>query len=141
MIYKQIGTTTNKLTKVPHKLSPFETIARTPVEYIEDNENKENYKRYKAVQFISGEFSEEEYKPIIRNNENLYYRDLIIIDIDEIELNSNQAINLVKRELQEFKYLLYATLNHTEDKPRFRLVLEPTKKMNENEYGFVKYEF
>ena len=134
MIYKQIGTTTNKLTKVHHKLSPFETIAMTPVEIIEDNENKENYKRYKAVQFISGEFSEEEYKPIIRNNENLYYRDLIIIDIDEIELNSNQAINLVKRELQEFKYLLYATLNHTEDKPRFRLVLEPTKKMNENEY-------
>lgn len=134
MIYKQIGTTTNKLTKVHHKLSPFETIAMTPVELIEDNENKENYKRYKAVQFISGEFSEEEYKPIIRNNENLYYRDLIIIDIDEIELNSNQAINLVKRELQEFKYLLYATLNHTEDKPRFRLVLEPTKKMNENEY-------
>lgn len=134
MIYKQIGTTTNKLTKVHHKLSPFETIAMTPVEIIEDNENKENYKRYKAVQFISGELSEEEYKPIIRNNENLYYRDLIIIDIDEIELNSNQAINLVKHELQEFKYLLYATLNHTEDKPRFRLVLEPTKKMNENEY-------
>lgn len=106
----------------------------TPVEIIEDNENKENYKRYKAVQFISGEFSEEEHKPIIRNNENLYYRDLIIIDIDEIELNSTQAIDLIKRELQEFKYLLYATLNHTEDKPRFRLVLEPTKKMNENEY-------
>lgn len=134
MIYKQIGTTTNKLTKVHHKLSPFETIAMTPVEIIEDNETKENYKRYKAVQFISGEFSEEEYKPIIRNNENLYYRDLIIIDIDEIELNSTQSINLIERELQEFKYLLYATLNHTEEKPRFRLVLEPTKKMNENEY-------
>lgn len=134
MIYKQIGTTTNKLTKVHHKLSPFETIAITPIEIIEDTENKENYKRYKAIQFVSGEFSEEEKKPIIRNNENLYYRDLIIIDIDEIELNSNQAINLIKCELQEFKYLLYATLNHTEDKPRFRLVLEPTKKMNENEY-------
>ena len=134
MIYKQIGTTTNRLTKVNHKLSPFETIAMTPVEIIEDNENKENYKRYKAVQFISGEFSEEEHKPIIRNNENLYYRDLIIIDIDEIELNSTQAIDLIKRELQEFKYLLYATLNHTEEKPRFRLILEPTKKMNEKEY-------
>ena len=134
MIYKQIGTTTNKLTKVHHKLSPFETIAITPIEIIEDTENKENYKRYKAIQFVSGEFSEEEKKPIIRNNENLYYRDLIIIDIDEIELNSNQAINLIERKLQEFKYLLYATLNHTEDKPRFRLVLEPTKKMNENEY-------
>lgn len=134
MIYKQIGTTTNRLTKVNHKLSPFETIAMTPVEIIEDNENKENYKRYKAVQFVSGEFSEEEHKPIIRNNENLYYRDLIIIDIDEIELNNTQAIDLIKRELQEFKYLLYATLNHTEEKPRFRLILEPTKKMNENEY-------
>lgn len=134
MIYKQIGTTTNKLTKVNHKLSPFETLAITPVDIIEDNENKENYKHYKATQFVSGEFSEEEHKPIIRNNENLYYRDLIIIDIDEIELNSTQAINLIERELQEFKYLLYATLNHTEDKPRFRLVLEPTKKMNENEY-------
>lgn len=134
MIYKQIGTTTNRLTKVNHKLSPFETLAITPVDIIDDNENKENYKCYKATQFVSGEFSEEEYKPIIRNNENLYYRDLIIIDIDEIELNSNQAIDLIKRELQKFKYLLYATLNHTEEKPRFRLVLEPTKKMNESEY-------
>ena len=134
MIYKQIGTTTNKLTKVHHKLSPFETLAITPVDIIEDNEDKEYYKRYKATQFVSGEFSEEEHKPIIRNNENLYYRDLIIIDIDEIELNSNQAINLIERELQEFKYLLYATLNHTEEKPRFRLILEPTKKMNESEY-------
>lgn len=134
LIYKQIGTTTNKLTKVKHELSPFEALAMTPVEIIEDNENKENYKCYKAVQFISGEFSEEEHKPIIRNNENLYYRDLIIIDIDEIELNSTQAINLIERELQKFKYLLYATLNHTEEKPRFRLILEPTKKMNENEY-------
>ena len=79
MIYKQIGTTTNKLTKVHHKLSPFETIAMTPVEIIEDTENKENYKRYKATQFVSGEFSEEANQPIIRNNENLYYRDLILL--------------------------------------------------------------
>ena len=134
MIYTQTGTVTNKLKKVKSQSSPFDTLAITPVDIIEDNEDKEHYKRYKATQFISGEFSEEEHKPIIRNNENLYYRDLIIIDIDEIELNSNQAINLIERELQEFKYLLYATLNHTEDKPRFRLVLEPTKKMNENEY-------
>ena len=70
MIYKQIGTTTNKLTKVHHKLSPFETLAITPVDIIEDNEDKEYYKRYKATQFVSGEFSEEEHKPIIRNNEN-----------------------------------------------------------------------
>ena len=134
MIYTQTGTVTNKLKKVKSQSSSFDTLAITPVDIIEDNEDKEHYKRYKATQFVSGEFSEEEHNPIIRNNENLYYRDLIIIDIDEIELNSNQAINLIERELQEFKYLLYATLNHTEEKPRFRLVLEPTKKMNESEY-------
>lgn len=134
MIYTQTGTVTNKLKKVKSQSSPFDTLAITPVDIIGDNEDKEHYKRYKATQFVSGEFSEEEHKPIIRNNENLYYRDLIIIDIDEIELNSTQAINLIERELQEFKYLLYATLNHTEEKPRFRLVLEPTKKMNESEY-------
>lgn len=134
MIYIQTGTVTNKLKKIKSQSSPFDTLAITPVDIIEDNEDKEHYKHYKATQFVSGEFSEEEHKPIIRNNENLYYRDLIIIDIDEIELNSTQAINLIERELQEFKYLLYATLNHTEEKPRFRLVLEPTKKMNESEY-------
>jgi len=134
LIYTQTGTVTNKLKKVKSQSSPFDTLAITPVDIIGDNEDKEHYKRYKATQFVSGEFSEEEHKPIIRNNENLYYRDLIIIDIDEIELNSTQAINLIERELQEFKYLLYATLNHTEEKPRFRLVLEPTKKMNESEY-------
>lgn len=134
MIYIQTGTVTNKLKKIKSQSSPFDTLAITPVDIIEDNEDKEHYKHYKATQFVSGEFSEEEHKPIIRNNENLYYRDLIIIDIDEIELNSTQAINLIERELQEFKYLLYATLNHTEEKPRFKLVLEPTKKMNESEY-------
>ena len=134
MIYIQTGTVKNKLKKIKSQSSPFDTLAITPVDIIEDNEDKEHYKHYKATQFVSGEFSEEEHKPIIRNNENLYYRDLIIIDIDEIELNSTQAINLIERELQEFKYLLYATLNHTEEKPRFRLVLEPTKKMNESGY-------
>ena len=114
MIYIQTGTVTNKLKKIKSQSSPFDTLAITPVDIIEDNEDKEHYKHYKATQFVSGEFSEEEHKPIIRNNENLYYRDLIIIDIDEIELNSTQAINLIERELQEFKYLLYATLNHTE---------------------------
>ena len=51
LIYKQIGTTTNKLTKVNHKLSPFETIAMTPVEIIEDNENKENYNKISFLYF------------------------------------------------------------------------------------------
>lgn len=134
MIYKQIGTLTNKLIKVQSNKPPFETIAITQPTIIDDNENKENYKKYQAIQIISGEFSEERNKPIIRNNNNLYYRDLIIVDIEDIDINSEQAIALVQRKLQDFKYLLYATIRHTEEKPRLRLILDPTKKMNEKEY-------
>ena len=46
MIYKQIGTLTNKLIKVQSNKPPFETIAITQPTIIDDNENKENYKKY-----------------------------------------------------------------------------------------------
>ena len=134
MIYKQIGTITNKLTKITSDQSPFQLLSITPPSIIKDSENKEQYKKYKATQFVSGEFSEEANQPIIRNNENLYYRDLIIIDIENTGYNSQQAIKLIDSKLQLYKYLLYATINHTEENPRFRLILPPSKKMNEKEY-------
>ena len=134
MIYKQIGTITNKLTKITSDQSPFQLLSITPPSIIKDSEDKEQYKKYKATQFVSGEFSEEANQPIIRNNENLYYRDLIIIDIENTGYNSQQAIKLIDSKLQLYKYLLYATINHTEENPRFRLILPPSKKMNEKEY-------
>ena len=134
MIYKQIGTITNKLIKITSDQSPFQLLSITPPSIIKDSEDKEQYKKYKATQFVSGEFSEEANQPIIRNNENLYYRDLIIIDIENTGYNSQQAIKLIDSKLQLYKYLLYATINHTEENPRFRLILPPSKKMNEKEY-------
>lgn len=149
MIYKQIGTITNKLTKITSDQSPFQLLSITQPSIIKDSEDKEQYKKYNAIQFVSGEFSEETNQPIIRNNENLYYRDLIIIDIENTGYNSQQAIKLIDSKLQLYKYLLYATINHTEENPRFRLILPPSKKMNEKEYKttiiynyeYVKYEF
>ena len=68
MIYKQIGTRTNKLTKITSDQSPFQLLSITPPSIIKDSEDKEQYKKYKATQFVSGEFSEEANQPIIRNN-------------------------------------------------------------------------
>ncbi|XBC16575.1 primase alpha helix C-terminal domain-containing protein (plasmid) [Streptococcus thermophilus] len=68
-----------------------------------------------------------------RNNASLLYRDLIFLDYDELEASTDFP-RVVHEALQDYSYTIYPTIKHTAEKPRYRLVVKPTDKMDEQTY-------
>ncbi|MCE2225327.1 hypothetical protein GPW67_07055, partial [Streptococcus thermophilus] len=68
-----------------------------------------------------------------RNNASLLYRDLIFLDYDELE-NNIDFPRVVHEALQGYSYIIYPTIKHTKEKPRYRLVVRPSDKMDEQTY-------
>lgn len=131
MIYEARGYSTN-LYKFD-KIEPFEYITRFKPLVMPDGEDIEHYKRFNAPYCISGRVREVkgQYK---RSNDTLIARDLIFIDYDEIEETPQAFKNRVHKCLNAISYVLYPTIKHTEEKPRYRLVVKPEREMNKAEY-------
>lgn len=68
-----------------------------------------------------------------RNNASLIYRDLIFLDYDELE-DSTDFPSVVNNALHGYSYIIYPTIKHTKEKPRYRLVVKPSDKMDEQTY-------
>ena len=75
-----------------------------------------------------------------RNNSSLVYRDLIFLDYDDIQGMSEGFIKAVSSALFGYSYILYPTIKHSLEKPRFRLVVKPDDVMNEATYKQVVKE-
>ena len=68
-----------------------------------------------------------------RNNASLVYRSLIFLDYDELEANIDFP-SVVDNALHGYSYIVYPTIKHTKEKPRYRLVVKPSDIMNEQTY-------
>ena len=68
-----------------------------------------------------------------RNNASLIYRDLIFLDYDELEDNIDFP-SVVENALHGYSYIVYPTIKHTANKPRYRLVVKPSDAMDEQTY-------
>ena len=75
-----------------------------------------------------------------RNNSSLIYRDLIFLDYDDIQGTSEGFIKAISSALFGYSYILYPTIKHSLEKPRFRLVVKPDNVMNEATYKQVVKE-
>lgn len=114
----------------------------TPFEYIEkfnpyrppDDVPDDDYKKNNAPYVISGKIKEEKNGSYKRSNATLIYRDLIFLDYDTIEVTPEAFKETVSSALNEYSYILYPTIKHTTEKPRYRLVVKPDKVMNEYDY-------
>lgn len=136
MIYRQTGLNTSKLTVVEHQHNlPLEALANTPIDVVSESEDLERYKSNKALQFLSGSVSQSEDGSFIRRGENILYRDLIIIDIEDTGLTSQDVQNIIQEKLASYKYYLYSTISHEPNNPRLRLALEPSREMVKDEYS------
>ena len=136
MIYRQIGLNTNKLIVVEHQYnSPLEALINTPIDVVSESEDLERYKSNKALQFLSGSVSQSENGSFVRRGENILYRDLIIIDIEDTGLTSQQVQDIIQEKLASYKYYLYSTISHEQNNPRLRLALEPSREMVKDEYS------
>ncbi|MDO4814558.1 MAG: phage/plasmid primase, P4 family [Gemella sp.] len=131
-IYKQLGFKTKQLTLVKGNKPLFEMLQDYDV--VDDTTDLQKYKEQTATYIIVGEMKPNEQGQYIRSNANIISRDYAFLDYDKIDISNADFINLVADKLQGFEYLLYPTIRHTEEKPRYRLVLPLERSAIEQEY-------
>ena len=120
----------------PYKgnLTPFEYIAQFKPMKPPENMSIEDFKKSHAPYCISGKVKAEKSGSYKRSNENLLYRDLIFIDYDDITISPETFKDTVHSVLSDYSYILYPTIKHTHEKPRYRLVVKPDKNLTELDY-------
>lgn len=122
------------------KIEPFQYIEHFKPLVVPKGVNIEEYKRTQAPYCISGKVTPESNGSYKRNNTSLLYRDLIFLDYDDIQCTSESFIKAVSRALFGYSYILYPTIKHTTQKPRYRLVVKPENVLNEETYKQVVKE-
>ena len=122
------------------KIEPFQYIERFKPFVVPEGANIEEFKRTQAPYYISGKVTPEKNGSYKRNNSSLIYRDLIFLDYDDIQGTSEDFIEAVSSALFGYSYILYPTIKHSPEKPRFRLVVKHDNVMNEVTYKQVVKE-
>ena len=122
------------------KIEPFQYIERFKPLVVPEGANIEEFKRTQAPYCISGKVTPEKHGSYKRNNSSLIYRDLIFLDYDDIQGTSEDFIEAVSSALFGYSYILYPTIKHSPEKPRFRLVVKHDNVMNEVTYKQVVKE-
>ena len=115
------------------KKAPFDYIAEFRPMRVPQGANIDDFKRNSAPYCIAGCVKRDENGNYKRNNASLLYRDLIFLDYDELE-NNIDFPRVVHEALHGYSYIIYPTIKHTKEKPRYRLVVRPSDKMDEQTY-------
>lgn len=134
MIYRQTGFKSNVLKAINTDKTALETLASTNTQTISNDEDIKQYKANNMMYFISGDIAPNKDGSYTRNDSNLNSRDLIIIDIEDTGLSSQEVQAIIQEKLASYKYLLYSTISHKPNNPRLRLVLEPSREIVKDEY-------
>lgn len=115
------------------KKIPFDYIAEFRPMTVPKGVKIDDFKRNSAPYCIAGMVKQDENGNYKRNNASLIYRDLIFLDYDELE-DSTDFPSVVNNALHGYSYIIYPTIKHTKEKPRYRLVVKPSDKMDEQTY-------
>ncbi|MCO4498039.1 hypothetical protein Si062_00204 [Streptococcus infantarius subsp. infantarius] len=118
---------------------PFEFFKEFPAVETEGMDIEE-FKKEHAPYCISGKVKKDKKGTYKRNDGNLIYRDLIFLDYDNITITSEEFKATVEKAIGDYSYIIYPTIKHTEEKPRFRLVVKPSEPMNKETYKSVVTE-
>ena len=145
-IYEAMGVTNRLLylydDKPSEQLSaePFEYVAKFPALEVPEGMDIEKFKKNHAPYCISGKVKKDKDDAYRRNDTNLIYRDLIFLDYDNITLSSEEFKATVERAIGDYSYIIYTKIKRAEKKPRFRLVVKPSKPMDKGTYMAVVTE-
>ncbi|MBW7798920.1 primase alpha helix C-terminal domain-containing protein [Streptococcus thermophilus] len=115
------------------KKAPFDYIAEFRPITVPKGVKIDDFKRNSASYCIAGMVKQDENGNYKRNNASLIYRDLIFLDYDELEASTDFP-SVVNNALHGYSYIIYPTIKHTKEKPRYRLVVKPSDKMDEQTY-------
>ena len=113
--------------------APFKYVATFRPRTVPKGVDIDDFKRNSAPYCIAGMVKQDENGNYKRNNASLIYRDLIFLDYDELEASTDFP-SVVNNALHGYSYIIYPTIKHTKEKPRYRLVVKPSDKMDEQTY-------
>ncbi|PNY21196.1 hypothetical protein ASN88_01711 [Streptococcus parauberis] len=116
------------------KLTPFDYIAQFKPMKPPENMTIEEFKKSNAPYCIAGKVKAEKNGSYKRSNKNLLYRDLIFIDYDDISISPGTFKDTVHSVLSDYSYILYPTIKHTPEKPRYRLIVKPDSNLTKPDY-------
>ena len=115
------------------RIRVFDYIAEFRPMRVPQGTNIDDFKRNSAPYCIAGWVKRDENGNYKRNNASLVCRNLIFLDYDELEANIDFP-SVVDKALHEYSYIVYPTIKHTKEKPRYRLVVKPSDAMTEQTY-------
>ncbi|MGT2744528.1 primase alpha helix C-terminal domain-containing protein [Streptococcus phocae subsp. phocae] len=121
------------------QLEPFDYISQFKPLKPPEGMAIDEYKRTQAPYCLSGKVTPEKNGSYKRNNASLVYRDLIFLDYDDIDKGIDFP-TIVSQGLYGYSYIIYPTIKHTPEKPRYRLVVKPSDVMSEEIYKQVVKE-
>ena len=150
-IYIEKGFKKAKPTELLIKTSPFEWLQEYEPKFIQQNKNEDDASflvrlqtkvKEKLDYFISGyiEPCNEKGNEWHRVSDDIIRRDLIVIDYDDIETDTATFIEKVKDALPNTALLFYPSLRYTVEKPRMRVVIEPSRPLVKYEYEIITKE-
>ena len=147
-IYIEKGFKTAKQNELLIKTSPFEWLQEYEPKAIEKNKNEDDASYFerltklkdKQEYFISGFIEPNEKGKLHRASDNIIRRDLIVIDYDDIETDTATFIEKVKGALPNTALIFYPSLRYTVEKPRMRVVIEPSRPLVKYEYEMIALE-
>ena len=112
---------------------PFKYVATFRPRTVPKGVDIDDFKRNSAPYCIAGMVKQDENGNYKLNIASLIYRDLIFLDYDELEASTDFP-SVVNNALHGYSYIIYPTIKHTKEKPRYRLVVKPSDKMDEQTY-------
>ena len=98
-----------------------------------NNSDAVNDAKDKIFYFISGEMKKNNKGTFLRKDENVLSKDLVVIDYDELEMSSEEFVELINTKLGQFSYILYETVRSRADNVRFRLILNTARNYKKEE--------
>lgn len=147
-IYIEKGFKTAKPNENFIKTSPFKWLQEYKPNFIQRNKNEddasflERLKKLKDKQeyFISGYIEPNDKGKLHRVSDAIIRRDLIIIDYDDIGIDTVTFIERVKKAVPNTALIFYPSLRYTVEKPRMRVVIEPSRPLVKYEYEMIGLE-
>lgn len=133
MIGIQTGLETNDLSF--HEQEPFNFIITYTPKHTGTNLTD---KKQVADYFLACTLRPDENGEYKRNKESVISKGLISIDIDDIEGMTEWELKvMINKHLTDYNYYLYPTFSATEENPRFRLIIQPSRDLTPEEYKIM----
>ena len=85
-----------------------------------------------AEYFLIGKFDKVNGK-ISTKKEDYIYKYLAVLDYENLSFTTEEFYKLIQSKLANYSYMIYKSVSYTETHPRFRLIVDTNREMNEQE--------